>query len=304
MKIVLTGGTGFIGGSVLGRLISAGHHVTSLSRRAPQGPALSGVEHLVWDARTQGPWSERVDGADAVIHLAGEPIAAGRWTTERKTILASSRIDSTRSIVEAISRGGKKPAVLISASAVGYYGNVEHGEVDETHARGHGFLPDLCERWEESARLAERVSVRVVMLRIGIVLGKEGGALSKMLLPFKLFVGGPLGSGRQGFSWIHREDVAGIIDYVLSHPGISGPVNVTAPNPVSMNEFCKALGRAMGRPAWLPAPAFALKLMLGELSGLLLDGQRVHPKKLLDAGFRFRHPDLDEAIRAVLKTRV
>jgi uncharacterized protein (TIGR01777 family) len=204
--------------------------------------------------------------------------------------------------VAAIHRAGSRPSVLINASAVGYYGDVSDREVTEAHPRGPGFLAEVCEQWEKEAQAAESLGVRVVCLRTGVVLEKDGGALPRMLLPFRMFVGGPVGSGRQWFPWIHREDVVGIILFALTHPDLAGPINVMAPDAVTMTEFCRALGRAMRRPSWLPVPSVALKLIFGEMSEILLTGQRAAPKKLLEAGYHFHHPKLDECLSAVLKS--
>jgi uncharacterized protein (TIGR01777 family) len=246
-----------------------------------------------------GPWVEKLEGADAVINLAGESIAAKRWTAAQKELIVNSRLDATKVLVDAIGRVSAKPSVLVNASAVGYYGNVESGDVTEDHAKGTGFLADTCVRWEAEANRAKTLGGRVVIIRIGIVLEKGGGALSKMIPPFQMFLGGPLGSGRQWFPWVHREDVIGAILFALQNPNLSGPVNAVSPNPVTMKEFCKALGRAMHRPSSAPVPAFMVKLLLGEMSEMLLTGQRAVPKKLQDAGYRFRYPELDNALAAI-----
>ena len=303
MKIILSGGTGFIGRPLLVQLLRADHHVTLLSRN-PDRLGLQtrpSIDTVPWDACNSGPWSSRVDGADAVINLAGEPIAQKRWTREQKERIVSSRIDSTRALVEAIRRAQKKPAVLINASAVGYYGHVESGEVTESRPKGNGFLADTCAQWEKEALAAEALGVRVVCLRTGIVLEKGGGALAKMLPPFRFFMGGPLGSGCQGLPWVHRDDEIGAILFTLKTQNLRGPVNITAPNPVTMREFCESLGKAMRRPSWAPVPAFVLRLLLGDMAEeMLLGGQRAVPQKLLDAGYRFRYPDLDRALAAIL----
>lgn len=254
-----------------------------------------------WDAEKDGPWSQSIDGAQAVINLTGEPIAAKPWTPHQKRLLLTSRINSTKAIVQAIAKAKIKPAVLINASAVGFYGNVPEGDVTEMNHAGEGFLADVCSAWEKEALKAADYGVRVVLLRIGIVMEMGGGALAKMLPPFKMFAGGPLGSGKQWFPWIHRDDIVGAILFALKNPAISGPINLTAPTPVRMNEFCSELGRAMGRPSWAPVPGFALKLLLGEMSEMLLNGQKVIPQKLLQAGYKFKYPDLRESLRTILK---
>lgn len=301
MKIILTGGTGFIGAPLRERLLEEGHDVILLTRNPSHaGSQPSGkLKTVFWDGKNPGPWADKINGADAVINLAGEPIAAKRWSDAQKKRIQESRLDATRAVVSAIQKAAKKPHLLINASAVGYYGNVPEGEVTEDHPRGTDFLSETCSRWEEAARTAEPLGVRVVRLRIGIVLEKNGGALKKMLPPFRFFMGGPLGSGRQWFPWIHREDVIGVILFALKNQNLSGPVNLTAPQSVTMKEFCTTLGQVMHRPSWAPVPAIVLKLLLGEMADLLLSGQKAVPKKLLEAGYSFQHPNLEEALKSL-----
>ena len=303
MQIVLTGGTGFIGKTLTRRLAQAGHRVILLTRRpeAVRQSSEDSVQIVSWDGKTLGPWVPSLNGADAVVNLAGEPIAAKRWTPAQKARILSSRMDATGALVAAIAQAKKRPSVLVNASAVGYYGSVESGDVTESHPRGRGFLADTCERWEQEARKAEALGVRVVLLRFGIVLEKDGGALAKMLPPFKFFAGGPLGSGRQWLPWIHREDLIGAVLFVLERARLSGPVNVTAPEPVTMKQFCAALGKSLHRPSWAPVPAFLLRTALGEMSEMLLTGQRVIPQKLETSGYRFRYPRIEEALYSVLQ---
>jgi uncharacterized protein (TIGR01777 family) len=295
MNIIIAGGTGFIGGALVDALVGRGDKVTLVTR----DPAAAKVR---WGSKvdTTGWNALSVEGADAVINLAGESIASGRWTPARKLELIKSRIDSTRQIVAAISRAGKKPKVLLNASAVGYYGDVPSGDVPENAAQGQGFLAALCGQWEREALAAEPLGLRVALLRIGIVLEEDGGALAKMSLPFKLFGGGPMGSGRQGFPWIHRADVVGGILFLLDKP-ISGPVNFAGPQALDNREFSAALGRALHRPSWAPAPGFALKIVLGEMAEMLLGGQRILPKKLLEAGYAFKYPTADAALTAIYR---
>lgn len=303
MKVVLSGGTGFIGKALLKALVTKGHTVVILTRNpdAVKHLASETITLAPWDGKSVGIWADHLNEADAVINLAGEPVVGKRWSAEQKSRIVNSRVEGTKALVSAIAQSRRKPSVLINASAVGYYGHVENGDVAESHPKGKGFLGDTCELWEESARAAERFGVRVVCLRIGIVLEKDGGALSKMIPPFQFFVGGPLGSGRQWVPWIHRDDVIGVILYALEHSNLSGPVNTTAPHPVPMKEFCASLGKVMGRPSWAPVPSFALRILLGEQSEVLLTGQRVIPKKLAEAGYPFRYPHLDVALAALLK---
>lgn len=303
MKIVMTGATGFIGKPLVSKLSAAGHELVILTRN----PALAKwqstpkLQVLPWDSRTAGKWSSSVDGADAVIHLAGESIAGKRWTAEQKEVLIKSRVDSTRAVVQAILAAKKKPKVLISGSAVGFYGAVEQGDVTENAGRGEGFLSEVCEAWEKETDLLKNTGVRVVLLRTGIVLERGGGALEKMEPPFRIFAGGPLGSGKQWFPWIHRDDEIGLIEFALTNDKVSGPLNAVSPNPLTMADFCKALGRALHRPSWAPVPAFMLKILLGEMSEMLLTGQKAIPKAALDAGYSFKYQTADEALKAIFK---
>lgn len=301
MNIVLTGGTGFIGKALIPRLVEAGHRVCLLTRHSGKINWMNKryVTAAHWDGQHPGEWEKCIDGADAVINLAGESIANKRWSAMQKKHIIESRINATKAIVEAIRKAQNKPAVLINASAVGFYGNVENGDVTESSPKGSGFLADTCDQWEREAHAAESLGIRVVILRFGIVLGEGGGALSKMILPFKMFIGGPLGSGRQWFPWVHREDVTGVINFSLSNENLSGVVNVTAPDPVDMNQFCAQLGKAMHRPSWAPVPAFALKLMLGEMSEMLLTGQKAVPKKLAETGYLFQYSSLEKALKGI-----
>lgn len=292
MRIVLSGGTGFLGGALVTRLRQDGHGVTLLTRR-PRTPA-----DIPWTpAATSDEVLRALDGADAVINLAGAPIAQ-RWTRRHKQALWTSRVDLTRALVQAMARTTRGQAVLISGSAVGTYGARGDAILTENSAPGTGFLAELGQAWEHEA-LAAAPRTRVVLLRTGIALDRHGGALPRMALPFRFFVGGPLGSGQQYVSWIHRDDWVSIVTWALAHPAVSGPLNATAPGPVTNRALAQALGRAMHRPAFMPAPAFALRLLLGEMADAILTGQRVLPDTALRLGFEFRYPDLDEALRAV-----
>ena len=301
MQIVVTGGTGFIGRPLCASLCQDGHTVTLLTRRieAQRSYGLT-VTAVELNGREAGAWEHCLDGADAVINLAGAPIADGRWTDARKRFLSESRVLSTRLLVEALSRCSSKPRTLINASGIGYYGASDDRVLDEGAARGHGFLADLCLAWEAEALRAAELGVRVVMLRTGMVLEQDGGALPKMLLPFQFFAGGPIMPGTQWVSWIHRHDHIGLIQWLLTTTSISGPVNAVAPETVTMNQFCNALGQALHRPSWLPVPGFALHLALGELGTLMTTGQRVFPSKALSRGYVFQYPKLEPALRAIL----
>jgi uncharacterized protein (TIGR01777 family) len=252
-----------------------------------------------WNAQDTGPWEQVLEGADAVINLAGAPIADARWTDARKQLITDSRVLTTRLLVRAMSQRSSKPPTFISASGIGYYGASDDRRLDEGAARGQGFLADLCLAWEAEALRAAEFGTRVVLLRTGMVLEQDGGALAKMLLPFKLYAGGPIMPGTQWVSWIHRRDHIGLIQWALDNHGISGPLNAVAPEAVKMRDFCLKLGHALHRPSWFPVPEFLLKLALGELGSLMTTGQRVTPRKALEAGYVFHHATLDSALQAI-----
>jgi hypothetical protein len=301
MEIVIAGGTGFIGKSLCEALRFQGHGVTMLTRRRAEAERLFGptVRAVEWDAAGPGAWEDSLQGAGAVINLAGASIADARWTAARKRLLIESRVKATRALVQACSRLAVKPRVLINASGVGFYG--PHGDevLDESHGPGRGFLADLCVQWESSAQEASSHGLRVVCLRTGMVLERDGGALPRMVLPFRLFMGGPVMPGSQWISWIHREDLVGLIEWALSHPTLSGPLNGVAPSPVTMAEFSRTLGQVLRRPSWLPVPGFALNVILGELGSLMTTGQKVVPVIAQRGGYRFRYPFLEGALRAI-----
>jgi uncharacterized protein (TIGR01777 family) len=301
MKIVISGGTGFIGTSLVEKLSRGGHTITLLTRNPhAYKPPRSGISVAAWNGRELGDWASHIDGADAVINLAGESIAAKRWSASQKASIRESRVLGTQTIVRAIERVQKRPEVLVSGSAVGYYGDTGDRLISEESQAGSDFLARTCVEWEQEARKADTLGVRVVLLRTGVVLGLGGGALPRLLLPFRLFAGGHLGSGRQWFPWIHKEDVLSIILFALKESKLSGPVNLAAPQQVTMKEFCSTLGKVMKRPSWAPVPAFVLKAVLGEMSIMLLGGQRVVPAGLQRSGFAFAHPDLRQALASLL----
>jgi uncharacterized protein (TIGR01777 family) len=305
MQIVVAGGTGFIGRPLCALLCQEGHRVTLLTRRREEAQRSCGstVTAVEWNGREAGTWEHCLEGSDAVINLAGAPIADGRWTEARKRWLTESRVLTTRLLAEAMSRRTSKPRTLISASGIGYYGASDDRVLDEGAPRGEGFLADLCLAWEAEALQAAEFGVRVVTLRTGMVLEQDGGALAKMLLPFKLFAGGPIMPGTQWVSWIHRHDHIGLIRWILMTSSVSGPINAVAPEAVTMNRFCEVLGRVLHRPSWLPVPGFALQVALGELGTLLTTGQRVNPAKALSGGYVFRYPTLEPALRAIQSKR-
>ena len=289
MHVVITGASGLIGAALIGQLRQRGISVTAVSRHPRAHTALSGVNWTNWDGLT-----DAVSGAAGVIHLAGEGIVDQRWNNARKTDLRDSRINTTRQVVQAIQEASEKPSVLISASAIGYYGNQVERESTEAAPAGDDFLAQLCVDWEAEAQGA---GVRTVNARFGIVLANEGGALPRLLFPFKLGLGGPIGRGRAWWSWIHIDDAVGAILHALEQNHVEGAVNLTAPNPVRNSEFSQALGRALRRPALMPVPPLALKLALGEGASVLLASQRILPTRTLDLGYRFRFTDIDSALQ-------
>ncbi len=298
MKIVIAGGTGFLGQPLAAALARKGHVIVLLSRRPATSPSPARAVAWIPNGST-GAWASELDGAGAVINLTGESIAGQRWTSAQKMRILNSRLAATGSLVEAIGRAATPPPVLVSGSAVGYYGLLDDRMVTEETPPGHDFLSSVCVRWEAEAMRAS-ARTRVVCIRTGLVLERDGGALPQMLPPFKFFVGGPVGSGRQYWPWIHRQDWIDLVIFAIETPSVSGPLNATAPQPVPNKEFAKALGRAMHRPAFMPAPGFALRLLLGEMAdALLLSGQRVVPAKAERLGFKFTYPRLDAALEAL-----
>ncbi len=304
MNVAIVGGTGFIGRNIAPVLAGNGHTVTILTRdqRAASAVAEGGIHVRAWDPSDEQSLEQSFQGQDAVINLAGAPIAGRRWTTSRKHVLRASRIDTTRMIVTALSRlsAPVRPTILISSSGIGFYGLDPADAVDESQGPGNGFLADLCVKWEREAFRATNYGVRTTCLRISMVLGKDGGALQKMLPPFKFFLGGPLGRGTQPVSWIHVEDLGRLVAAILEQPSYKGSLNAASPNPVIMKEFCLQLGRVLGRPCWFPVPSWVLQLGLGELSTLMTHGQSVSPLVAQQLGFTFTYPDLEPALSAIL----
>ncbi len=301
MRVVITGGTGLIGRRLVDRLIQAGHRAVVLSRAPERVTDLpEGAAVARWDRAAVDDLAATISGADAVVHLAGENIGGGRWTKPRKRRIRESRVAGSRAIAEAFERAESRPPVLIQASAVGYYGPSGDEELTEASPSGDDFLAATCREWEAASAGVEALGVRRALIRSGVVLSTRGGALPKMMLPFKLFAGGPAGSGRQWLPWIHIEDEVGAIRFLIERSEAVGPFNLTSPNPLTNREFSRVLGRVMGRPSLLPAPAFALKLALGEMSTLLLDGQRALPSRLVEHGFAFRFPEARVALEDLL----
>lgn len=305
-RIILTGATGLIGGRLFKALREGGYDVVVFSRdpAAARRKLPGAAGYVAWAPAESGPWAAAVDGAHAVIHLAGAPISQGligvRWTEAYKREIESSRVVGTRGIVAAIAAAARRPAVLVSASAIGYYGPSDDTPLDETAPPGDDFQGRLCVEWEREAVRAEELGVRVVRVRTGIVLDPQEGAMGQLLLPFRLRVGGPILPGSQYYSWIHPDDEVGILMLALEDGRLSGPINATAPNPVTNRDFCATLGRAVGSPSWLPVPALSLRLALGEMADLVVNGVRVLPRRAQELGYQFKHPELGPAMRDLL----
>lgn len=298
MRVVITGGSGLIGGAVAREMGGAGHEVVVLTRDPSKVKALPANTRAVqWDGTTGQGWAPLLDGDTAIVHLAGESIAAGRWTESRKRRILASRVESGRAVMAALRQAKEKPKTLLQGSAVGYYGPCGDEVVTEGHAPGSDFLADVCVDWEASTAEAESLGVRRAVLRTGIVLSGDGGALPKMSLPFRFGAGGPLGGGRQWVPWIHLADEVGAIRFLLEHETARGPFNLTAPQPLTNRDFSKRLGKALHRPSLAPAPGFALRLVLGEMADMLLQGQRAVPQRLAELGYAFRFPEALQALR-------
>ncbi|MBD2057380.1 TIGR01777 family protein [Oculatella sp. FACHB-28] len=306
MKVAVTGATGFVGTRLVERLNAEGHTVVVLTRSLERGKQVfptatfPNVEVFAYAPLESGDWQAVISGCDGVVNLAGEPIAEGRWTPQRKQIILDSRKVGTEKIVEAIARANPKPSVLVNSSAVGYYGTSETATFDESSPAADDFLAQVCQAWEASASKVKESGTRLVILRTGIVLGM-GGAIAKMLPPFQLFAGGPLGSGRQWVSWIHREDLVNLILSALTQPNMEGTFNATAPNPVHMSELCNTLGEVLNRPSWLPVPDFALEALLGDAAIVVLEGQKVLPKQTQSSGFKYQYPLVKQAIQEIVQ---
>lgn len=299
MRVLVTGATGLVGRSVVKKLLAQGFEVSVLTRNIAKAALSLGSQckFFLWPDTTTPPPAEAFEGVDGVVNLMGEGIADKRWDDDQKKKIHDSRIVGTAQVLETIKGMARKPKVLVSASAVGIYGNRENEEITEESSLGNDFLANLCKEWEEEALKARELGLRVVLMRTGVALGNDGGALKKMLLPFKLGLGGPIGSGKQYLSWIHVDDLGGMYVEALKDPSFSGPVNGTAPYPATNSEFSQKLGKALGKPAILPAPGFAIKLIFGEMSQVLLEGQRVLPVKFKAKKFRFEYPTLEMALK-------
>lgn len=305
MKIAITGATGLVGTRLIAKLKDH-HQIVVFTRSSIKAkrifPASSypNLEIVQYTPQESGAWQDKISGCDGVVNLAGEAISE-RWTPQHKKAILESRQIGTRKLVEAIAKAENKPQVLVSGSAIGYYGTSETATFDETSNSGNDFLAQVCQKWEAEAQAVKEYGVRLVIVRVGIVLANGGGALGKMLTPFQIGAGGPIGTGRQWFSWIHRDDLVNIIIEALNRNDLEGVYNATSPNPVKMGEFCQTLGEVLNRPSWLPVPEFVLELLLGDGAVVVLEGQQVLPKKTQASNIKYQYPELRSAIREIVK---
>jgi hypothetical protein len=301
MRVVITGATGFIG-RALCKALYKDYEIIALSRDASRAGKTVGdwAKVVEWDGRTTGSWFQQANGAFAIINLAGENVASGRWNESKKAGILHSRLDCTRAVIEAIKQVSKKPTVVIQTSAIGWYGLSLDESFDEDSPLGEGFLASVCRDVESCAEEIEKLGVRCAVIRTGVVLGRDGGAFAKIVKPFRFYLGGYLGSGRQWFSWIHLEDEVAAIKFLMENEHLKGAFNLTAPQPVTMKEFSKILGKVMHRPVWFNAPAFAARLAFGEMADeMLLSGQKVLPNRLLDTGFDFKYANVEQALNDI-----
>ncbi len=303
-RIVIAGGSGFIGRALVRDLAANGYEVVALTRNAEAARARlpEGVQAAEWDGRTAAGWGRYADGALAVVNLAGDSLARGRWTRAKKERIVSSRTLAGAAVVQAVREARTRPRVLIQGSAIGFYGSPGEAEIDESSPSGAGFLAGVVREWEGSTREVEALGVRRVITRSGLVLGRSGGVWPSLARPFRFFAGGPLGGGRQWFSWISLEDEVRAIRFLIEREDLAGPFDLSAPQPLRQKELCRIIARALRRPCWIPVPAFLLRLLFGEKAGeTLLVSQRVLPRRLAAAGFEFRHPDAASAVAALVK---
>ncbi len=303
MRVIITGGTGMIGSALAERLLRSGDEVILLSRnpQAKKEGIPAGARMEAWDGQSAAGWGKLVNSETAIVNLAGENLSAGLWTESRKKRIIDSRVNAGLAVSQSVDQAEHKPAVVIQSSAVGFYGVENPAQLNEKHGPGKDFLSQVCLSWEASTSTVEKLGVRRAIIRTGVVLSKDEGALSKMLLPFYFFVGGPIGSGNQGFSWIHLQDEVAAIEFIIRNSQAKGVFNLTAPKPVSNRQFTQLIGKVLKRPAIIPLPGFILKLILGEMSTVLLDGQYALPERLIKHGYQFSFEDAESALRDLLK---
>lgn len=305
-RVIITGATGFVGKALCPGFIKEDYTVVVLSRNLEKGKKTFGESATVvqWDGKSSSGWLDYADGAYAIVNLAGENIASGRWTEEKKKAIIQSRLDAGRAVVDAVNMVKKKPKVVIQASAIGYYGSRQDEIIDETSGPGKGFPSQVAQDWERSTQEVESHNVRQIIIRTAVVLGKEGGALPRLMKPFRLFVGGPLGRGRQWLSWIHIEDEVRAILFLLKRENSRGVFNLATPFPLRQRDFARILGKSMKRPSWFSIPSVVLNLFMGEMAkDTLLPSQRIQPKRLLEADFQFKFPDVKSALKQILGSR-
>jgi uncharacterized protein (TIGR01777 family) len=302
MRIIIPGGSGLIGRALIPALEAGGNEVWILSRHPDKFKPTGGARSAAWDGSTVGDWARLLEGAGAVINLAGESIGAAPWTPDRLRLLRSSRINAGRAIMEALGKAQNAPKILIQQSAIGCYGVSQTRTFDENAPYGNDILGGICADWEASTQPAEELGIRRIVLRTGLFMTRAGGVLPRIMLPFQLFAGGPLGSGQQWYSWIHQQDWIVAVLFLLNHPSAQGIFNLTAPEPVTNAEFGRTLAWVMRRPYLVPAPAFALRLVLGKMSTVVLDGQKVIPTRLLEMGFQFKYPKLHAALENIFQS--
>jgi uncharacterized protein len=301
MRILITSGTGMIGRALTAELRAGGHELWILSRNPQQSAPVTGTTMVQWDSHSTLGWSHLVNEADAIVNLTGENIGAGRWTPARKREIVASRVKAGQAVTDAIRQASKRPRMLLQASAIGYYGKTGERVLTESDTPGDDFLGQACVAWEGATKAVEDMGVRQVVTRTGLVVARKGGFMDPVLLQYRLFGGGPLGSGRQWWSWILLGDVVRAMRFLLEHDDTSGAYNLSSPNPVRMSDFGRAVGRVLRRPHLIPIPAFALKLVLGEMSQLVLEGQRVIPNRLQSAGFEFQYEEIQPALENTLR---
>jgi uncharacterized protein len=301
MRILITSGTGMIGRVLTAELSAGGHELWILSRNPQQSTPVSGTTMIQWDSQSTLGWGQLVNEVDAIVNLTGENIGAGRWTPARKREIVSSRVKAGQAVTDAIRQASKRPRMLLQASAIGYYGKTGERVLTESDTPGDDFLGQACVAWEGATKAVEDMGVRQVVTRTGLVVARKGGFMDPVLLQYRLFGGGPLGSGRQWWSWILLGDVVRAMRFLIEHDDASGAYNLTSPNPVRMSDFGRAVGNVLRRPHLIPIPAFALKLVLGEMSQLVLEGQRVIPYRLQSAGFEFQYEEIQPALEHTLR---